>query len=206
MPAKQQIAVDEVPNDDVLAQAAIASQTALEDLDLEQMISDRVASALEKLIPSLVSAISQTQVNANPNGPSLPVVVHQPAKQEEAKYLKHYRLDGTVDAKFQKINFLEMQLDGASDPWERDRNVDPGDPREFPYVMKGQWINVKGDHYFATDENEVLQIEWMIANGYRFYEDTGGTEFRCPVVNCNKNFANYEVLQAHMKATHGVGN
>lgn len=199
MPAKQQVTVDEVANEDALAQAVLHDSLVASEPDIDQVVADKVQAALEKLIPSLVSAISQTQSNPMIPAPTMQVDVGKPVPEAKINYKKHYRLDGTVDGKFQKINFIEMQKDGESNPWVLDEKGLP------MYVIKGEWINVKGDHFFATDDNEVLQVEWMIAHGYRFYEDTGGAEFRCSVVNCNKTFGNWDVLTAHMKATHGVG-
>lgn len=191
--ANKQVTVDEA--------LAVEDETTnvVEPLDIKSMISQEVAKSLESLIPSLVTALAQTQVNQNVPAPSPSVMIGGPTADAKAQYLKHYRLDGTIDGKFQKIDFMEMRKDGAKDPFEMDEKG------TLIYVRKGEWVNVKGDHFFATDENEVAQVEWMIDKGYRFYEDTGGPELRCPVVNCGKTFGTYDVLTSHLKATHGVG-
>jgi hypothetical protein len=190
--ANKQVTVDE-------ALAVEDNSAVIEPLDIKTMISQEVAKSLESLIPSLVTALAQTQVNNHIPAPSPTVMIGGPNAESKAEYKKHYRLDGTIDGKFQKINFVEMQRDGATNPFERD------DRGEFPYLVKGEWLNVKGDHFFAVDDNDVYQVEYLIDKGYRFYEDTGGPELRCAVTSCGKTFSSYDVLKAHMKATHGVG-
>lgn len=201
MTAKQPVTVDEAMADPETVANTEAVLASFEQApDIEALIAAKVQAGIEALIPSLVTALSSVQTIQTPNAPSSFVNVSIPTAPQEAIFKKHYRMDNTPEGKFAKLNMAAMRADGTTNPWELDEKGMP------LYLMKGEWLTFKADHFFATTDDEVEQIEWMRSHGYaRIYEDNGSQMFNCPVTNCGKNFGDYAVLQSHLKATHGLG-
>lgn len=122
--------------------------------------------------------------------PSVPVV----------NYLKHYRNDSSPEL---EIVELDMSTENPA------MNALPGKPT----------IKFRRGHFFATTENQVKQIEWMLAGAVGvpdakskfggsvgIYEDSGETLYYCPYGCSAEQFvsASKTGLNAHLRAAHNM--
>lgn len=141
--------------------------------------------------------------------PSEPGTVNQFVDQSQSTpapvvpdhvYLKHYRCDGSPELEI-------VELDMSADT-----------PR-LTAMDGAPTMKFRRGHFFATTENQVKQIEWMMAGArgvpdakqkfggvVGIYEDSGETLFYCPY-GCSADVfvsASKAGLDAHLRATHNV--
>lgn len=162
-------------------------EAILDSFNIAEIVERQVAEALAK----------QQQASGNP-------IVHAESRVANAvepqKYIKHYRCDLSEEAQIQRR---------AYNP-ETDR-------LESRPELKGQYIKFRRGHYFATDQDVVDQIEWMMRNhtvdptnqeriiggAPHIYEDDGRDLIRCQY--CDEPFVrSSNAYKAHLRATHGV--
>lgn len=114
-------------------------------------------------------------------------------------FLKHYRCDASPE-----MEILELDMSSEAP------HLTPKD---------GQMIRFRRGHFFATTENQVKQIEWMIAGARGvpdaktkfggvtgIYEDSGEVLYHCPYGCSAEQFvtASKDAYHAHLRATHNV--
>lgn len=171
---------------------AVSVANAEKQDDLEAKIANIVADQVSKaMLAVLQNANLQTQGSVQPQvGPSPNVALQTVnATALKANYLKHYRLDGVMSGKYQAFDMAKM-----------DQGLELHE-----CIIKGAWIHFVNEEFYATTENEVKQVEWMIANnGLRAYEDSGTPMMACPVLGCGKKFGDVQGLSNHLAATHGL--
>lgn len=122
-----------------------------------------------------------------------------PAVAPDIQYLKHYRCDSSPEMEI-------VELDMSAD---------------FPHLSptKNPPIRFRRGHFFATTENQVKQIEWMVAGSrgvpdakskfggvVGIYEDSGEVLYYCPYGCSPEQFvtASRDAYNAHLRATHNV--
>lgn len=114
-----------------------------------------------------------------------------------AKYLKHYRCDVSPDVIIQRRS---VNSDGTLGP-----------------VMKGERMVFRRGHFFATEQGEVDQLQWMmnhpqfdpldpsrvIGGNPTIYEDDGRDLIQC--LHCTEVFVRgSNAYKSHLRATHNI--
>lgn len=150
---------------------------------------------ISKMIADQVAA-ELAKANAQSPNPIVHAEQRGRSQPEPESYLKHYRCDVSPDLTIVR------------------RNAD-GDKLGSP--IKGQYIKFRRGHYFATDQDVVDQIEWLMRNPTTspsnpeqviggvptIYEDDGRDLIRCEY--CPEPFVRgSNAYKAHLRATHGV--
>jgi hypothetical protein len=161
-------------------------EAILDSFNIAEIVERQVAEALAK----------QQQQTGNP-------IVHAEQRVAQAnvpeKYLKHYRCDVSDEGQIKRRRY---------DPTTDKLYDDP--------ELKGKYIKFRRGHYFATDQDVVDQLEWMMRNHtvnpstgeviggmMTIYEDDGRDLVRCEY--CDEPFVrNSNAYKAHKRATHGV--
>jgi hypothetical protein len=192
----------EAPPDEELQEADRIQMT---DELIARKISEGIAAALPAILAQMSANQSTDGQFSAGMGPSSQVnmsiagAVNVPTKPN---YLKHYRFDEAVNGKHQLIDVSKIDENG-----EFIVEKLPDGKINIPAILKGQYVHFVGGHFYATKQIEVDYVEWKMKNdpGCKIYEDQGGTTIPCGVMNCGMYFANEAGLNAHMKATHGVG-
>ncbi len=168
---------------------AVDIQSIIAALDLGSIIKQQVAEQVEEA--TRVAALNQSNqiVDATQRG--------QKSVTPE-RYLKHYRCDVSPDIT------IQVRLYDA-------------DEDKLGAVVKGQRIQFRRGHFFAKEQREVDQIEWMIRHpsldptdssrviggNPTIYEDDGKDLVKCAY--CDEVFvAQSNSLKSHLRATHGV--
>lgn len=150
--------------------------------DLDTMIADKVALALQAILPTLMGSLTGAT-------PSTTVDV-TPTSVEKSTPYGHYRKDGVKVGKH-----VEFDMDC----------IDADTDRAF-CVKKGSWIVFTSGHCYPETSNQQRQLDWMMASDpfCGIYRDEGSSVLPCPVNGCKEFFSNDKGLRAHMAATHGV--
>jgi hypothetical protein len=161
--------------------------------DMKSEIANQVASALASALPAVLAELNKGTAPGDKPNQSMPtrastVPLVSPATTP-AKHFGKYRLDGVVSGKYQMV-----------DPKAKGKY--PDDPSKW--VLKGKWLHVANEVAYAETEQMRDFIEFLIAEGVKFYLDEGTGLIPCPVSGCGKTFQTEEVLRRHLKATHGV--
>lgn len=167
--------------------------------DFEHLLSSGAFSeAINKLVEEQVA--SKIGSTGSPNKFVAPGQQNAPAVTPTSSFLKHYRNDSSPE-----IQVVELDMDSESPRL----NPLPGSPT----------IRFRRGHFFATTENQVKQIEWMMAGAkgvtgakekfggsVGIYEDPGEVLYYCPH-GCSADVfvsATKSALDAHLRATHGM--
>lgn len=156
---------------------------------LKDLIADQVKAALAQAGVSEKKAAASPVYQLNPNLPSW----------RPKTYLKHYRNDV-----FPQKRYIRMHVDHENDKLVQDR------------IDLGEYIQFANGHFFATDQRDVDQLEWM--RTHPTHDRTGATVIGgdpslyvddesedvlwCP--ECRKPFASASKMAAHRKATHNT--
>lgn len=156
---------------------------------LKDLIADQVKAALAAAGVSEAKAKASPVYQINPNLP----------QWRPGKYLKHYRNDV-----FPQKRYIRMHVDHDADKLVQDR------------IDLGEYIQFSNGHFFATDQRDVDQLEWM--RTHPTHDRTGNTVIGgdpsiyidddsedvlwCP--ECRKPFASATKMEAHRKATHST--
>jgi hypothetical protein len=116
---------------------------------------------------------------------------------EPAKYLAHYRNDLSPDI---QIQMRSINDDGSAGS-----------------ALRGRYIKFRRGHFFATKEDEVAFIEWLMrtpafdptdasrpmGGNPSIYVSDGKDIVAC--LYCNERFvAGSNAMKSHMRATHGI--
>jgi len=171
--------------------------------EIQQIISQEMASSLVAMLPALLKEI---QVQGT-NGPSQHVhlgLVNDVASKPN--YLKHYRRDGTVSGKYQLVDVSKLD-DNGEIPVKFITDHNNHTRSESPATVKGKWVHFVNGEFYATTQQEVDFIEWKQKTDpqFRVYEVTGGGIIRCPVANCKSpGFTTDADLISHKRYAHGV--
>jgi hypothetical protein len=176
--------------------------------DLDNLIAMKVAEGISAALPAVLAQINMNQSSEGQfpqgMGPSSQVKmsIGGDNKQNKASYLKHYRLDDAINGKHQLLDVSKIDENGEFIVIKT-----PDGKIDIPAILKGQYVNFVGGHFYATKQSEVDFIEWKIKRDpqCRIYEDVGGQIIPCAVQNCGQFFGTEDGLTAHMKATHGIG-
>lgn len=120
------------------------------------------------------------------------------APAQPAKYLKHYRNDVSPD-----ITIQRRQYEPESD--------------SLGAVLKGERMQFRRGHFFATEQGEVDQLDWMmrhpsldplnparvVGGNPNIYEDDGRDLIQC--VYCAEPFVRgSNAYKSHLRASHGI--
>lgn len=191
-----------VPPSDAALKAA-EDQEALNNL-IAMKVSEGIAAALPAVLAQITLG-QQTSDHQFPQGMGPSAQVNMTIAGDhvaQPTYLKHYRLDEAVNGKHQLLDVSLMNEDGT---FKTERTHDG--KILIPAVLKGEYINFVGGHFYATREVEVNFVEWKMKHDpmCKIYEDVGGSVLPCGIANCGQFFGSEDGLTAHMKATHGVG-
>jgi hypothetical protein len=153
---------------------------------------------IQKMIADQVRA----EMEKSKPAPGNPIVhAENRGRGEKAppSYLKHYRCDLSPD-----VIIVRRVYDPESD--------------RLGGVIKGEYIKFRRGHYFATDQDVVDQIEWLMRNPTNdprdparvvgglptIYEDDGRDLIKCQF--CEEPFVRgSNSYKAHLRATHQVG-
>ena len=159
---------------------------------INKLIADAVAKALSGNVDQMVVHQASNPVQfARDTQANAPVDA-----DNRPKYLKHYRND--VDP---NKEYLELDMDTSL-------------PQANP--KRGSYIRFRRGHFFATTENQVKQLDWMmsrpsvnpetgeiVGGDSNIYEDDGNNVGRCPY-GCEAYFIpGSNAHKAHMKNAHG---
>jgi hypothetical protein len=199
-----QMADYSVPPSEEMMKAA-KEQEALNNL-IAMKVSEGIAAALPAVLAQMAigqGVSTSDQQFPNGMGPSNQVNMKIGGDHvAKPTYLKHYRLDEAINGKHQLLDTNFINEDGS---FQLERTIDG--KINIPAVLKGEYVNFVGGHFYATREVEVRFIEWKIKTDpmSKIYEDVGGAVLPCSIPNCGQFFGNEEGLAAHLKATHGVG-
>jgi hypothetical protein len=176
---------------------------------MDNLIAQKVAEGIAAALPAVLAQIASSQTAADSfaagMGPSDQVnmsIAGATSVTPQATYLKHYRLDDAVNGKHQLLDVSKLD-DRGQLIVERQ----PDGKLNIPAVQKGRFINFVGGHFYATEEIEVAFIEHLMKTNpmCKIYEDSGTTIIPCGVANCEQFFGDVKGLEAHMRATHGIG-
>ena len=155
---------------------------------LQGLIDNAVQAALEAAGVSQKQKVAASAIyQQNPNTP----------KWKPDHYLKHYRNDV-----FPQKRYMRMHVNKETDRLFQDR------------IDLGEYIQFVNGHFFATDQRDVDQLEWIrthpthdrtgntvIGGDPSIYVDDDSPDVLwCP--ECHKPFASITKLDAHRKATH----
>lgn len=205
-PAAPKVDVDDLvvsdPFDGVKVEDMVDTETEAQPFDESDDLSKLLS---QPLFSQAIQKIVDQQVNgrlggSSPNTFVSPGQQNAPTVTPDVSFLKHYRNDSSPE-----IQIVELDMDSDVPHL----NPLPGAPT----------IRFRRGHFFATTENQVKQIEWMIAGArgvdgakdkfggsVGIYEDHGETLYFCPY-GCPADVfvsASKDALNAHMRATHGV--
>jgi hypothetical protein len=176
---------------------------------MDNLIATKVAEGIAAALPAVLAQIASSHSTADSfaagMGPSDQVtmsIAGSTTSQPAATYLKHYRLDDAVNGKHQLIDVSKLDERGQLIVERM-----PDGKLNIPAVQKGKYINFVGGHFYATEEMEVAFIEHLIKTNpmCKIYEDSGTVIMPCGVQNCEQFFGDIKGLEAHMRATHGIG-
>lgn len=149
---------------------------------------------VRKMVAEKFDAASLNQSNPVVEADTRSAQAHRPPA-----YLKHYRCDLSPDATIQK-RFYDESTDSLTG------------------LDKGNYIRFRRGHFFATEQEEVDQLEWMMRNTSvdprdvnrviggmpSIYEDDGQNLTLCKY-GCGETFIiGSNSYKAHIRATHGV--
>lgn len=151
---------------------------------------------LDRLIEARV-AEAVAKVTQNPGNPIVDATEREQKAIRPDRYLKHYRCDVAPD-----LNVTARNYNAAEDALEG--------------VIKGRRIIFRRGHFFATEQWQVDQIEWMmrhssldpggtvvIGGNPTIYEDDGKDLAKCAY--CDEVFVvGSNSFKSHLRATHGV--
>lgn len=154
-----------------------------------------------EMLKKLIEAGVKQQIEAMGLSNQQRYIAADAPKQEAPKFnfLKHYRNDVSPE-----LEVLEL-----------DMSADVPQLEPFP----GQYIRFRRGHFFATTENQVKQLDWMlneathsadtsqVLGGNRaIYEDDGEKIYYCTAGCSRADFhtASEASYKAHMRAVHGV--
>ena len=157
---------------------------------LREVIAAQVKAALDAAgVSEKKIAAASNVYQINPNAPAW----------RPKAYLKHYRNDV-----FPQKRYIRMHVDHENDKLVQDR------------IDLGEYIQFANGHFFATDQRDVDQLEWM--RTHPTHDRTGATVIGgdpslyvddesedvlwCP--ECRKPFASASKMAAHRKATHNT--
>lgn len=163
-------------------------EAILKGLDLGKLIEQQVAEQVAK---------ATAEANLNKSNQIVDATQRDKKAFVPQRYLKHYRCDVSPDITIQVRTY---------DP-ERDT---------LTGVTKGKRMQFRRGHFFATEQSEVDQIEWMmrhpsldpsgvnvIGGNPTIYEDDGKDLVKCAY--CEEVFVvGSNSLKSHLRATHGV--
>jgi hypothetical protein len=202
MPRTANVEKEELFSEEEMAFMDVADETiteASETIRTNSADVDAILASIDlnKLIEErIAAALSDTStVRGNP-------IVDATQREKKTvtpeRYLKHYRCDVAPE--------ISIQL----------RNYDEGSD-SLSGVVKGKRMNFRRGHFFATTQEEVDQIEWMmkhpsldptdssrvIGGNPHIYEDDGRDLVQCAY--CSEVFVSgSNALKSHLRATHGV--
>lgn len=152
---------------------------------------------IQELIKSLVAQeLSKAKAEQSRGNPVVEASQRGKPVVEPARYLKHYRCDLSPD-----VTIVARAIEGG----------------KLGSVLKGKSIKFRRGHFFATTQEEMDQIEWMMTNPAfdpgdtdkvlggmpSIYEADGKELTSCPY--CDEMFvAGSNALKSHLRATHGA--
>lgn len=189
------------PMHDAAAILASFDIQALLKGQIEEVIRQQVAAEVQKVNPGNREVLAETRQQ--------PIVNQQ-------KYIKHYRNDVSPNKVIFARTYVK-ETDSLFRPseWSTDaKQYKHRDP------LEGQTIQFRRGHFFATEQWQVDQLDWMIRNPQydphssadnlkviggdpTIYEDDGKSISGCP--HCGEPFIpGSNALKAHLRATHGV--
>lgn len=155
-------------------------------------------SAIELMVSQMVAAKLAEQVERSSTSPIVDAT-HRDAKVARPKnYLEHYRNDVSPD--------IEIQMRPIND----DGTVGSG-------VLRGRKIRFRRGHFFATKQDEVDFLNWImstpvsdpsdptkILGGQPYIYVSDGKEL-VACAYCDEPFvAGSNALKSHLRATHGI--
>jgi hypothetical protein len=202
MPRTANVEKEELFSEEEMAFMDVADETiteASETIRTNSADVDAILASIDlnKLIEErIAAALSDTStVRGNP-------IVDATQREKKTvtpeRYLKHYRCDVAPE--------ISIQL----------RNYDAGSD-SLSGIVKGQRMQFRRGHFFATTQQEVDQIEWMmrhpsldptdsshvVGGNPTIYEDDGRDLVQCAY--CSEVFVSgSNALKSHLRATHGV--
>lgn len=162
--------------------------------DVDAILSSiDINKLIEERIAAALSNTSMTRGN-----PIVDATQREKKAFTPERYLKHYRCDVSPE--------IKIAL----------RRYNP-DTDTLEGLAKGKWMSFRRGHFFATTQEEVDQIDWMmrhpslnptdssqvIGGNPTIYEDDGRDLVQCAY--CEEVFVSgSNALKSHLRATHGV--
>lgn len=181
---------------DALIEEKAAQEASFKDADLRAALAEQEAM-LAKIIEQKVNE-ALLAARMNQGNPVVNAETRTPAAVTPQKFLKHYRCDVSPD--------MQIQVRGY------DRDAD-----KLGAPIKGHWIKFRRGHFFATTQEQVDQLEWMIRHPLfdpaepgqviggnpSIYEDDGQQVTKCQF--CDEVFVmGSNSYKAHLRASHGL--
>lgn len=151
---------------------------------------------LQALIREQVAAELERVKRESASAPVVLAETRSAPAYEPPKYLKHYRCDTSPDLTIVRVNMSDGKPNGA---------------------MKGKYIKFRRGHFFATEQGEVDQLEWMrqtppfdplepgkVLGGNPSIYEADGKELT-PCEHCGELFvAGSNAWKSHLRASHGI--